>query len=240
MHIEQKLPTEMIHELSPEKQEIFHKIVKIDVAAFKEKYFSGDKQPLFIIGTSKYGRFKNVNHFILNLEEDYNKYKDKYQIVYKPHPRYPPKNDKPLNDFFAKHNIKVIEDALPFEVIMSSFENCVMGGFDSTVYLSAEPHQVLFFFAPGPQGLYKIFTSLYNQGFYPVAEFIDVPDRSVSDDSEYHQNGGNDTQSLQGGEIAGIVIGVVAFITIIACVVIFLIVRSRKKSQEVVVQDPWN
>ena len=201
MHIEQKLPTEMIHELSTEKQDIFHKMVKIDVEEFREKYFTGDKPPLFIIGTSGYGHFTSVNQYIVNLEEVYDRYHEKYQIIYKPHPRYPPKDDEKLNEFFNEYNIKVIEDSLPFEVIMASFDNCVMGGFDSTIYLSAEPEQVLFFFASGPEEL--------------------------------------NTITASAGEIAGIVIGVVAFVAIVVGLIIFFIIRKKKnQNADAEVQDP--
>ena len=155
-------------------------MVKIDVEEFREKYFTGDKPPLFIIGTSGYGHFTSVNQYIVNLEEVYKRYHEKYQIIYKPHPRYPPKDDEKLNEFFTEYNIKVIEDSLPFEVVMASFDNCVMGGFDSTIYLSAEPEQVLFFFASGPEGLNTISASLYNQGYFTEAVFINLEYNALS------------------------------------------------------------
>ena len=214
MNIEQKLPIEMIHELPDQQKDIFHKIVKIDVDTFKSKYFPGENPPLFIIGTKEYGHFESAEQYKLNLEEVLNKYGDKYQIVYKPHPRYPPKDDKELNEFFTENNIPVVEDSLPFEVIMTSYD-CYMGGFDSTVYLSAEPQQVLFFFAPGPDGLISITANLYKSGFFPDAIFINL-----------------EVNKLTAGEIAGIVIGVIAFIAIVVGVVIFFVIRSKRANQQ--------
>ena len=133
-----------------------------------------------------------------------------------------PFNDEKLNEFFTEYNIKVIEDSLPFEVIMASFDNCVMGGFDSTIYLSAEPEQVLFFFASGPEGLNTITASLYNQEYFTEAVFINL---------EY--------DPLSAGEIAGIVIGVVAFVAIVVGLIIFFIIRKKKnQNADAEVQDP--
>ena len=92
-----------------------------------------------------------------------NDYKDEYEILYKPHPSALP--DEEATEFLESLGIKILPGTIPMEAIMFIYPNIKLGGFASSLYMSAEKGQTEFFFANNSNELVKPLNILYDSLF---------------------------------------------------------------------------
>lgn len=150
--------------LTQEQKEEFNKIIKLDKSELDANYFKDENQKYLIITGANpfYGNLKEekFREIISKVKEDYG---DEYIILYKPHPAALPdeKQQKLLNSF----DIKVLTGTIPMEAIMFMYPNIKLGGFASSLYMSAEEGQTEFFFSKGKDELVSPLNILYDDLF---------------------------------------------------------------------------
>lgn len=86
-------------------------------------------------------------------------YGEEYTLLYKPHPSALPNDEQ--QSFLNSLDIKVLPGKMPMEAIMFVYPNIKLGGFASSLYLSAEKGQTLFFFAKESSELVSPLDVLY-------------------------------------------------------------------------------
>ena len=106
---------------------------------YNSQFLNRDKEILIITGTNIAGLETNVP-YIDQVIEDFG---DTHYLYFKPHPSYPPNSD--LLAYFAEYNITVLPHRTPMEAIMWMFPEVYVGGYNSSLYMSAEYGQTLFF-----------------------------------------------------------------------------------------------
>ena len=141
-----------------------NKIIKLDKSELDANYFKDQNQKYLIITGANpfYGNLKEekFREIISKVKEDYG---DEYIILYKPHPAALPdeKQQKLLNSF----DIKVLPGIIPMEAIMFMYPNIKLGGFASSLYMSAEEGQTEFFFSKDKDELVSPLNILYDDLF---------------------------------------------------------------------------
>ena len=163
---------EIVNNFNETEKELYQQIFKFDIAEFKNKYFPGEKPPLFVTGTNDFGWYKSEDRFILNFEKVIEIFGENYTIIYKPHPHGMPSKHEKFNNFLIKNNISVITDMLPFELVVSAYDDVYYGGFDSTIYLNVQPNHTLFFFAENSSSLSFVTEVLEKQGYFANALYF--------------------------------------------------------------------
>lgn len=73
-----------------------------------------------------------------------NYYKDSYKIVFKPHPNYIP-NGVDLQILIDNGITTLLPGRLPMELLLYSYPGVKVGGYNSSLYMSANPSDVMFF-----------------------------------------------------------------------------------------------
>lgn len=155
-----KSVTNLYESLNDNEKEIFLKIINFDKKEFDEKYFNNDKKPYLIItGNTPMDYGFGDKNFKKTIKYINNKYSDKYNILFKPHPRAIP-NDEYIK-FFENLNISVLPGQMPMEAI-SFIYDVKLGGFPSSLYMSSESEDVLFFFAQSKKDM-----------FHPLPEMLE-------------------------------------------------------------------
>lgn len=151
-------------ELSEEQQKTFLSNIFLDKAEFDSKYFENqDGKYLIITGTNPFYGDLNKEKFeelIKKVKEDYG---EEYTILYKPHPSALPNEEQ--QEFLENLNIKILPGKMPMEAIMFVYPNIKIGGYASSLYMSAEEGQTLFFFAEKPEDLVEPLNTLYSEMF---------------------------------------------------------------------------
>lgn len=150
--------------LEQEEREIFLKNVSLDKKEIDEKYFTNQNvRYLIITGTVPfYGKIEQ-DDFERIINEIYEQYKNKYTILYKPHPRGIPNEEQEV--FLNNLNIKVLPGEIPMEAILFIYPNVKIGGFASSLYMSADKGKVEFFFAKNKHELVSPLDDLYDTLF---------------------------------------------------------------------------
>lgn len=128
-------------------------------------YFNNlDDKYLIITGTVPMYSTLGKEKFEDIIKQVVNEYGGEYKILFKPHPRAVPTEEQ--EQFLNSLGIKVLPAAIPIEAIMIVYPNLKLGGFASTLYLSAmEKDKVLFFFARSKLDLVQPLDELYDQVF---------------------------------------------------------------------------
>ena len=161
---------EQYQNLSMEGKEILLESIKLNKNELDKEYFVDENSTKYLIITGTkpyYGDFtqKDFEKIIKDITEKYGK---DYTILYKPHPSEIPDEEK--ESFLNSINIKVLPGKIPIEAIMFVYPTVKIGGFVSSLYLSAEEGQTLFFFAENKEKLVTPLNDLYDSVFYN-AEF---------------------------------------------------------------------
>lgn len=155
---------EKFNSLTDDEKADFFRCVKLDKKEFDEKYFNSEKgKYLIITGTRPfYGKYSR-NDFENLIEQVYNKYKDEYKILFKPHPKAVPTEEQTA--MLAEFNIDVLPAQLPMEAITFVYDNIKLGGVASSLYMSVEKGDTLFFFESNKDNLVEPLNVLYEDLF---------------------------------------------------------------------------
>ncbi|VEU79976.1 hypothetical protein [Haploplasma axanthum] len=164
-NIEEVLPENLYSKLDSAEKEIFLKIIGLDKAVFDEEYFSDTtKKYLVITGTNPPDGKLGEANFINMLDQVIELYSDEYNFVFKPHPSgipttiyYPSVYDK-----LVQENIKILPGRLPMEVLTWVYPEFALGGFNSSLYMSAPKGNTLFFFTINETTLISPIKELYS------------------------------------------------------------------------------
>ncbi len=145
MHFVNKNVVEMFQELTPEKQEVFLKMVPYDKKVYDDLMDASPKPNLIINGTSNQPENQRIY-----VEEIYNRYKNDYDIFFEPHPA----DNSYLDYEQAFPGLKNIPK-MAFEFVLMFIEPKInaIGGFPSTIYLTVPVEKVRFMFATGPESM---------------------------------------------------------------------------------------
>lgn len=157
-------------ELTDEQKEMFLEIVDLDKSKFDKEYFTNeDDNYLIITGTTPYnGNYLSFQYQQI-LKEIVDEYKDEYTILYKPHPKAIPEGNNA--EYLEKLGIKVLPGKMPIEAILFVYDNIKLGGFASSLYMSADRGDTLFFFARNKEDLVEPINILYDD-LFTDAKFI--------------------------------------------------------------------
>ncbi|MGN1270089.1 MAG: hypothetical protein ACI4UU_04395 [Clostridia bacterium] len=154
-------------ELIQDKKEIFFSNIKLNKKTLDKNYFTEENATYLVItGTKPYYGELNKEKFEDLINKVYNDYSKKYTILYKPHPSALP--DESQQAFLDSKNIKTLPGTIPMEAIMFIYPNIKLGGFPSSLYMSAENGQTEFFFANNKDNLVEPLNQLYDNLFNNV------------------------------------------------------------------------
>lgn len=165
-----KEPNAMFADLSEDSKNKFFEMVNLDKKAFDEMFNKSSKPDLIISGTSPNGS----GDFISLMTKVIEKYGDEYDLFFKPHPAYLPESGGIIDkDFLESNNIVIMPGSLPMEALLWCYPNVAIGGYNSSLYMSANEYQVKFFLniSDGTK-LTTPLNDLYAQGFYSECVFI--------------------------------------------------------------------
>lgn len=152
-------PYDMLNALPKAQQDEFYAMAKFDRASFEAMFEASPKPNLIIIGTN--GKPKEQRSYT---DRIYKQYGETHDIFFKPHPA-----DKSSEDYekvFA--GLKLLPGQMPFEIFVWSLldQIDVIGGFQSTVFMTVPVEKVRFFFEPNasslPRPLNLIFANAEN------------------------------------------------------------------------------
>lgn len=153
-------------ELNSTQKEKFFSIISFDKDVMDEEYFGDAAKPYLIItgntpmdygfGTTK---FKDTIAYVVR------EYGDSYHILFKPHPRAIPDDD--YMAFFEELSIKVLPGQMPMEAISFVYD-VKLGGFPSSLYMSSDAANVLFFFAKDKNDMFEPLPRMIDDTFKNV------------------------------------------------------------------------
>ena len=129
---------EMFNKLSDEQKKYFYDFdsLKIDK---KQKY-------LIIIGTYDFGDKEITTAVIENLiDQMLMDYKD-YKLLYKSHPLASVEDNPSLSKYMEEHEIEVISNKIPIEIVLWEYQNIDIGGFSSSIVSLIDAKRVKFVF----------------------------------------------------------------------------------------------
>lgn len=160
---------EKYRNLSEEMKNKLNEILYLDKKEMDMKYFNDSKPKLVITGSNPFYEEYTKDEFENILEKVCNEYGEEYKLLYKPHPKAEP-NEEQLT-ILNKFNIKVLPAKLPMEAIMFVYDDIKLGGFPSTLYMSTDSDNTLFFFEENKEDLVEPLNILYDKLFIK-ANFI--------------------------------------------------------------------
>lgn len=157
-------------ELTDEQKEIFFKLVDLDKNTFDSEYFTdSNKNYLIITGTTPFnGQYLPFQYHQI-LKKVVEEYKNDYTILYKPHPKAIPEGENAT--YLEELGIKVLPGKMPMEAILFVYDNIKLGGFASSLYMSANKGDTLFFFTKDKDDLVEPLNILYDD-LFSSAKFI--------------------------------------------------------------------
>mgnify|MGYP004457467911 CR=1 FL=1 len=151
-------------ELSAEQKQTFLSNIFFDKAQFDENYFTDENgKYLIITGANPFYGNMDKEQFERIMKEARDDYGEEYTLLYKPHPSALP--DAEQQKFLDSLNIKTLPGRMPMEAIMFIYPNIKLGGFASSLYMSAEEGQTEFFFAKDSRDLVEPLNMLYTDLF---------------------------------------------------------------------------
>lgn len=138
MNVVSTTPFSMLDNLTAARQETFYKMASFDKAKYAAMFDKSPKKNLVIIGTN--GDIKQK----IYVEEINNEYGSEYDIFYKPHPA-----DKTCDGYEKDFpGLTLLPGQMPFEIFVWSLIDKIdlIGGYQSTVYLTVPIEKVGFIF----------------------------------------------------------------------------------------------
>lgn len=168
-HIEKIDLKSQYQNLSAEKKSEFLASIKLDKATLDKDHFVDENaRYLVVTGAKPYYGDLDQTKFEEIMKKVTEKYGKEYTILYKPHPSALP--DETQQKFLDSLSIKVLPGRIPMEAIMFVYPNLKLGGFASSLYMSAEENQTEFFFASKKEDLVSPLNELYDK-LFSNAEF---------------------------------------------------------------------
>lgn len=155
---------EEYNKLTEEQKQLFFTDIKLDKKELDSTYFQDENAKYLVItGTAPFYENHTKEEFQNMIEQISNEYGKEYIILYKPHPRALPDEEQQalLNSF----NIKSLPGSIPMEAILFIYPNLKIGGFGSSLYMSADTGKTEFFFAENKEFLVEPLNQLYDDMF---------------------------------------------------------------------------
>lgn len=150
--------------LSQDQKEKFLASIKLDKETLDKEYFVDENAKYLVItGTKPYYGDYSKEEFEEIIKKVAEKYGSEYILLYKPHPNALP--DEIQQAFLQTMQIKILPGRIPMEAIMFVYPNLKLGGFASSLYMSAEENQTEFFFANQKEDLVAPLNELYESLF---------------------------------------------------------------------------
>lgn len=185
LRMQKVLPNDLYKNLSPNMQNDFMNAILsgagigMTMEEYDKKYFPDGENGKYIIisGTSpnREGNSPvNFERIVENIQEDYG---DEYTYMYKPHPNWPAaavdNNGYDFNrvKFLKDHNITELPAQTPMECLIWSHPYVKIGGYNSSLYMSATEGQVEFFMTDEATSLDSPLPGIFKLGFYDGARF---------------------------------------------------------------------
>ena len=102
---------------------------------------------VIIIGTYDFGD-KDITTFIYEnlIDQVLIDYGDKYDFLFKAHPLFPVSDNKEFEKYLNNHNITILPERIPLELLLWTKKNIFVGGFCSTINSMIKPSRTKFFF----------------------------------------------------------------------------------------------
>lgn len=157
-------PQERYEKLNDKEKSIFRNVIGFDKSEFDKLYFNDNSKPYLIVtglvpidGNLGIKTFKNMIEYVVD------EYGKKYNILYKPHPRALP--DEDLISYFSSLNIGILPGKMPMEAITFVYTDLKLGGFTSSLYMSMEPDNVLFFFVENKKDIFEPIKSMLDSTY---------------------------------------------------------------------------
>lgn len=167
-----KQPEKMYQKLTVEQREKFLASVSLDKSRFDEDYFSAEGKYLIITGTSPvYGSFSS-EQFTGLLDKILREYEG-YNVLFKPHPAAIPSETvcPEVYAYMVQNRIKILPGRLPMEVLSWVYGDSLIGGFDSSLYMSIPQGNTAFFIAENKDDLSAVSLMLYESGAFGDIKF---------------------------------------------------------------------
>lgn len=171
-HLIKKQPEVMYAGLTDEQKRLFLTSVSFDKDAFDDEYFADDGKYLIVTGTNPVSGSFTSERFIELMRRICDDY-DGYNILFKPHPASIPSDETypEVFRFMNDSNIKILPGRLPMEVISWVYGDALIGGFDSSLYMSVPQGYTAFFIAKDKDKLSAVSKLLYESGAFGDAAF---------------------------------------------------------------------
>ena len=161
-NIQKLSPIDKFEYLSEEDKEQLYKLLKVDKTNLDNLLISfNDKQTLIITGANPFYGTYSEDEFKNMMNQIYNLYEEDYNIVYKPHPRAVPNDQQ--EEYLSSYGIKILPASIPLEVIGFIYNDIKLGGFPSSLYMSFERENTLFFFESSRNKLVEPLDIIYNE-----------------------------------------------------------------------------
>lgn len=182
------MPFNMLDQLSQTRRDIFFDATlgnpsfavdeEVSLRTMLDGLFDSEKPVMIISGTHSggvSGGGYGVPSFLTALENIVATFGDDYVLMYKPHPSWNSSlsGNQPVIDFMAENDIFILPPRLPMEVLMWAYPNVFIGGYSSSLYMSARVEQVRFSignFATGGIN-HNIMYVLYQFGFFADMDY---------------------------------------------------------------------
>lgn len=151
MNILSVQPYALLSSLPPSAQQQFYRMASFDYDRFAEMFDASPKRNLIIIGTShKSSESEQTQRRYVKKIVD--RYGEEYDIFFKPHPA-----DKSSADYGKRFGLTLLPGQMPFEIFVWSLIDKIdlIGGYQSTVFLTVPVDKVGFIFAPGAASLIR-------------------------------------------------------------------------------------
>lgn len=150
-------PLQLLNNLTAKRQETFYKMASFDKDGFAAKFDKSSKKNLVIIGTNTGSNGEPQINYVQSVV---NKYGGEYDIFFKPHPSDP--NSRDFETLFP--GLTLLPGQMPFEIFVWSLMDKidVIGGYQSTVFLTVPVEKVKFIFgAPSADIMIKPLNILF-------------------------------------------------------------------------------
>ncbi len=200
-----QFPSDIYAELSDEQKSAFLNAVlsasNLTQKEFDETYLPGineGKKYMIISGTSPSGEGSISFEDRVNNVIGY--FGDEYTYLYKPHPSWPGSTVEGRAEYLASKGIVEMPAQTPMEVILTAYPSVDLGGYNSSLYMSATGSHVKFFFTGSYDSLSAPLPDLYKLGMYPDAVLFN-PEAIVAEIKYNSEDGSVTVENLHNDNV---------------------------------------